>query len=84
MADQNAQQKLWEKIVAKAWADESYKQQLLANPATVLSAEGMALPAGVQIKMVEATDKVAWLVLPTQNAVAVAEGEERLAAANFW
>jgi len=80
MADQNAQQKIWEKIVAKAWADEGYKQQLLADPATVLSAEGMALPAGVQIKMVEATDKVAWLVLPAQNAGAVVEGEERLAA----
>ena len=41
MAEQNEQQKQWAKIVAKAWADEDYKQRLLADPASVMKDEGM-------------------------------------------
>lgn len=68
MSNQTEQQKLWAKIVAKAWADEEYKQKLLTDPAAVLSAEGVALPEGVNFKCVEATDKQAWFVLPPKPA----------------
>jgi hypothetical protein len=64
MSDQKEQQKQWAKIVAKAWADEDYKQRLMEDPAAVLSEEGMPVPEGVDIKVVEATDKQAWMVLP--------------------
>jgi hypothetical protein len=64
MSDQKERQKQWAKIVAKAWADEDYKQRLMEDPAEVLSEEGMAVPEGVEIKVVEATDKQAWMVLP--------------------
>lgn len=51
-------------LVAKAWADESFKQRLLADPVAVLKAEGLELPAGLTVKVLENTDKVFHLVLP--------------------
>lgn len=80
MAEQNEQQKQWAKIVAKAWADEDYKQRLLADPAGLMKDEGMEVPDGVDIKCVEATESKAWLVLPPKPEGGVEEGEERLAA----
>lgn len=81
--NQNEQQKLWAKIVAKAWADEDYKQRLLDDPAAVLRAEGMTLPEGVEINVVEATAKKAWFVLPMQPDEGALVGEERLAAGGY-
>ena len=43
-------------IIAKCWADEGFKQKLLADPAATLAAEGTPLPAGLTVKAVENTD----------------------------
>lgn len=82
MPDFNMQQKVWMKIVAKAWADEGYKQRLLADPAAVLKTEGVEVPEGVAFKCLEATATQAWLVLPANptDVGGACEGEERLAA----
>jgi hypothetical protein len=61
----------WELLVADAWADPALKKRLLENPAVVLKERGITLPSGVQPKIVEDTDKVAHLVLPSKPA----EGE---------
>ena len=50
--------------VAKAWADDDFKQRLLADPAAVLQAEGIAVPQGVELRAVENTDKVMYFMLP--------------------
>ena len=86
MAAQNEQQKVWAKIVAKAWADEDYKQRLLDDPAAVLKAEGAEVPEGVAVKCLEATETQALLVLPPKptNVGGASEGEERLAAWSCW
>jgi len=39
----------YERIVAKAWADDGFKAQLLADPAAVAAAEVIAVPAGMKI-----------------------------------
>jgi len=83
MPDHNANHKTWQKIVAKAWNDEGYKARLLAAPKSVLLAEGLELPQGIEVKIVEATEKQVWFVLPAQTSEAVIAGEERLAAAIF-
>ena len=81
MTDQNEQSRKWQKIVAKAWADEDYKQRLLDDPAAILAAEGMEIAAGVEIKVVEATDKQAWMILPPKPADGkIEDGLERLSA----
>jgi hypothetical protein len=74
------QNKIWAKIVAKAWADEDYKRRLLDDPAEVLKAEGLDIPEGWEVKVLESTEKQALLVLPPKPEGCVEEGEERLAA----
>ncbi|MEA1648112.1 NHLP leader peptide family RiPP precursor [Nitrospirillum sp. BR 11164] len=54
------------KIIAKAWVDDAFKARLLADPAAVLTAEGIALPAGVTFKVVEDVAGVQTLVLPAK------------------
>jgi hypothetical protein len=83
MAELCDQQKVWAKIVAKAWADEDYKQRLLSDPSAVLKAEGVDVPEGLEFKCVEASPAQAWLVLPPKPdgiGDVIAATEERLAA----
>ena len=52
------------KIIAKAWRDPAFKAELIANPAAALKAEGIDVPAGMKVTVVENTDKLFHLVLP--------------------
>ena len=56
----------WGQIVAKAWQDDAFKKRLLADPAAVLKEQGLELPAGTQIRVVENTDQVIHLTLPAK------------------
>jgi hypothetical protein len=58
----------WAQIVAKAWADEEFKQRLMADPAGVLQAHGITPPAGLQFQVVENTPTQVYLVLPSRPA----------------
>jgi hypothetical protein len=53
-------------LIAKCWADEVFKQKILASPAAILRAEGMELPADLSIVAHENTDKVFHLVIPAK------------------
>lgn len=59
------------KVIAKAWADEAYKQRLTDDPRAVLTEAGLNPPDGVEVKVVENTDSIVHFVLPP----APAEGE---------
>ena len=65
---QDEQAKVYARIVAKAWGDAAFKQQLLADPVTVLHAEGVAIPEGTELRMVENTDTLVYLTLPARPA----------------
>ena len=52
------------KIIAKAWRDPAFKAELIANPAAALKAEGIDVPAGMAVTVLEHTDKQFHLVLP--------------------
>lgn len=56
----------WGRIVTKAWQDEGFKKRLLADPAAVLREQGLAPVTGVQIRVVEDSDKVLHLTLPAK------------------
>jgi hypothetical protein len=74
--------KAWNRIVAKAWADEAYKKRLQASPAAILAEEGVAIPDGMEFELVESTASKTWLVLPAMPTDGDAiEGDERKAAA---
>ncbi|NVO17886.1 MAG: NHLP leader peptide family natural product precursor [Rhodoplanes sp.] len=51
-------------IISKAWTDDSFKEKLLSDPVATLKAEGVELPAGLQVRMVENTENVFHFVLP--------------------
>ncbi len=52
------------KIIANAWRDPAFKAELIANPAAALKAEGIDVPAGMAVTVLENTDKQFHLVLP--------------------
>jgi Nitrile hydratase, alpha chain len=56
--------KQWGQIVVKAWQDNVFKKRLLTEPATILKENGVEVPAGLQIRVVENTDKLVHLTLP--------------------
>jgi hypothetical protein len=57
------------KIIQKAWEDEAFKQQLLANPRAALKqAFNITLPEDIKVKAVEETSTEFVLVIPTNPA----------------
>ena len=66
--NQEAQGEKMVQLIAKCWADEGFKHELLADPEATLKAEGVELPAGRSIKALENTDKVFHLVIPAKPA----------------
>lgn len=58
-------------IIDRSLTDAAFKEQLLADPRTVLSTEGLDLAEGVEVIALENTDKVFNLVIP----MAPTEGE---------
>ena len=51
-------------IVARAWSDETFKQQLISDPLTVLKENGIEVPPGVEVRILENTDKLFNFILP--------------------
>lgn len=51
-------------IVSRAWRDEVFRYRLLSDPARTLRAEGVSIPQGVEVRILEDTDQVLHVVLP--------------------
>ncbi len=77
--------KKWMRVVAKAWADEEFKHRLKEDPAAVLAEEGIEMPGGVKLRVIEDTPGVRTLILPPAPDAAggTEDLEERLAAMMF-
>ena len=58
------QSKKMAKMIARAWSDESFKALLLSNPKEALMECDIIMPAGVEVRVVEETDQVVYIVLP--------------------
>jgi len=61
-------------LVEKATEDPALRQRLLQSPKQVLAEAGITLPAGLEVEIVENTDKVIHLVLPPLVEASEAEG----------
>jgi hypothetical protein len=56
-----------ERIIAKSWQDETFKQELLNNPKAVFSREvGQELPDTIELRVVEENPNTLYLVLPAK------------------
>jgi len=62
-----------QRILAKAWADEGFKAALMADAPAALAGEGVALPPGLRLRVVENTDTDVTLILPPRPADAVSD-----------
>jgi hypothetical protein len=54
-----------DKVAANALADDDYRKRLINDPKTVLVDEGLVVPDGIEIVIVENTDDRIYLVLPS-------------------
>jgi hypothetical protein len=67
MPDEQDSQLRYAKFVARVWADEDLRQRLLSDPATVLKELELDVPAGKEVRIIEADlDKIAYVFLPTK------------------
>ncbi|MET0702792.1 MAG: NHLP leader peptide family RiPP precursor [Mycobacterium sp.] len=55
---------MYSKVIAKAWADDAYRQRLSNDPGGILADAGITAPAGVEVRVVENTPTVVHLVVP--------------------
>jgi hypothetical protein len=69
---------IYNRLVAKCWADAGFKARILADPAKVLKAEGVELPAGIEFKIVENTPNLQYWVLPVPPIEAGELDDEQL------
>jgi hypothetical protein len=73
-------------LIARAWRDEAFRQELLHDPNAVLQRElgqfapGATLPEHLEIQIVEETPTTRYLVLPTNPVV---ESSEALSDADL-
>jgi len=56
--------KKFAKIVAKAWADDDYKKNLIENPKEILKQEGVEIPEKIKINIFENSATELHFVLP--------------------
>jgi hypothetical protein len=52
-------------VMAQAASDPVFRMRLMADPVATMKAAGMAIPDGVMVKVVENTDTLVHLVLPS-------------------
>jgi hypothetical protein len=63
-------------LVIKAYEDEAFRQQLLADPKSVYEQElGMELPDSVNLQVVEEQPNTIYMVLPRKTEAPMVEGE---------
>ena len=88
MKDQEHDQKLMGQIITKAWNDESFKRRLLADAGTVLREEGVDIPEGLQVRVVENTEKLINIVIPVKPRASDVSGGNflygQLSECNCW
>ncbi|MFN6487494.1 MULTISPECIES: NHLP leader peptide family RiPP precursor [unclassified Nostoc] len=73
-------------LIAKAWKDETFKQELISNPKAVFARElGQELPENLKVKVLEETADTIYLALPRSPQVSEELSDEALeAVAGGW
>jgi hypothetical protein len=70
-----SQQQKWSQLAQRAATDQELKRRLLADPAPVLEAEGIDIPAGSRIQMAENNGRLQCFIDSPLKASAAAAGE---------
>lgn len=65
----SSENNLRQQIIQKAWEDEAFKKQLLADPrAAIKEAFQVEIPEGVEVKALEEQTNSYYLVIPVSPA----------------
>ena len=82
-ADQPTRRDLEAKLVARAWADEGFRERLKSDPRAAVSEEtGIVVPESITVEVLEETAEKAYIVIPA-NRVAIADEELDAAGGNY-
>ncbi|MEP0790641.1 NHLP leader peptide family RiPP precursor [Funiculus sociatus GB2-C1] len=58
------------KLVAHAWQDEAFKQELVSNPEAAIERElGQKMPEGANVQVLEETGDTFYLIIPKKPGV---------------
>ena len=80
MAESKKNRAIAAELIAKASRDSAFRAQFLANPKAALLAAGAEIAAGVEIRAVESTEKIRYIVLPAVSGDASELTDAQLAA----
>ena len=65
MSEFQTRRELEANLIAKAWQDEAFKQQLLDNPKSAIAeAAGISLPENIEVEAILETSNKFYLVIP--------------------
>lgn len=67
-------------VITRAQKDTSFRDKLLADPMGTLRAAGCALPPGLQVKALENTSELYYLVLPPRKKALTVEMLDKVTA----
>jgi Nitrile hydratase, alpha chain len=71
------------KVVARAWADEGFRQRLRTDPhAAVAEETGVSVPESIEIEVLEETPEKAFLVIPL-NRVEISDEQLDVAGGGY-
>jgi hypothetical protein len=82
--DQESSRKKTTAIIAKALQDDGYREELLANPKRAIQQEfGKELPLGLEVRVVEESANVVYLVLPPRPVVELSDADLQAVGGGF-
>jgi len=82
--DASPRSEMEEKIIAKAWKDESFREALLRDPKAALKQEfGYQFPPNTNVQVVEENNDTFYLVLPMNPEAELSTGELDSVAGGF-
>ena len=83
--DQQLARKKTAAIIAKALKDDGYREELLANPKNAIQQEfGKELPLGLEVRLVEESANVVYLVLPPKPVVELSDADLQAVAGGHY
>ena len=71
-------------IIANCWADETFKQTLIADPKATLTAAGYPVPVHLSINIIEDTNQSFTIVIPPNPELLSDEDLDNVAGGTIW
>ena len=75
---------LEEQIIARAWQDNSFKEELINNPEAALEHEGISLPESIEVKVFEENANTLYIILPSKPNEELSDAELESVAGGGW